>query len=368
MKKIRKIQNIIALALVVIAMSLMLIIVIGKRGGTKSITKVGFVMTGATDEDGWNGMHYEGIKAACKNLNATLIVKENISENTGECVSAVEDLIDNGCEVIFLTSYGYVDELEQIIKDHPNVFFYSESASNFQEKNLNIYFARMYQARYLSGLIAGKMTKTNHIGYIAAMPNSEVNRGINAFTLGVKYSNPNATVYVSFTDSWSDEEVEKQHTRDLVEGANIDVVTYHQNMPFVCEAADELGIYSISYHMDMVGENSSCIASVVCNWEKLYTEILGLFLSGKSSGSKAVWLGVDKEVVAIGSYSDLVESSTKNMVMDYYNRMCNGTDVFSNKIIDNNGNLRCGEGEMMSDEELLTEIDWFVEGVVIYEK
>lgn len=366
--KNKKLMNTIALGIMIIALILLVVIVIGKKNSNKSIAKVGFVMTGSSEEVGWNGMHYQGIKTACDNVGAKLYVKENVAENTGESIEAVEGLIDNGCEVIFLTSYGYVDELQDVIKENPDVFFFSESTSDFKAKNLNTYFARMYQARYLSGLIAGKMTKTNQIGYIAAMDNSEVNRGINAFALGVKYANPNATVYVSFTNSWSDEKTEKENTRKLVAEKNIDIVTYHQNMPYVCEAADEIGIYSISYHSDMVDKNPSCIASVVCNWETLYTELIKTYLSGRAAGSKFVWLGVEKDVVNIGNYSSAIDSGTKNMVMDYYNRLCSGSEVFSNEIVDNQGTLRCGEGEMMSDDKLMTEMNWFVEGVEIYEE
>ncbi|MGN0578997.1 MAG: BMP family ABC transporter substrate-binding protein, partial [Ruminiclostridium sp.] len=160
-----------------------ILLLMGKTVNKKE--KIGIIITGSIDEGGWNGMHYTGASEACRELGAELLVKENIKEFCGDCGPAAEDLVSKGCKMIILTSFGYSDEIKDIIQKYPDVSFYGNDFNNHAD-NITSFFARMYQARYLAGIAAGMQTKTGHIGYVAAMPTSEVNRGINAFTLGVR--------------------------------------------------------------------------------------------------------------------------------------------------------------------------------------
>ena len=111
----------------------------------KTGTKIGFVMTGSMEEAGWNGMHYEGVKAACDKLGTTLLVKEHVQEFSGECIESIRELADDGAGMIILSSYGYSEEARDVIKEYPQITFYVNS-SEYHDVNMTSYFARMYQA------------------------------------------------------------------------------------------------------------------------------------------------------------------------------------------------------------------------------
>ncbi len=177
--------------------------------------KIGLILSGAIDEAGWNGMHYEGLKTACEKAKVQLLVRENVKEFTGECERAVREMAKEKTDMIVLSSYGYSEEVADCVSDYPEISFYTNSSEN-HDKNMTSYFVRMYQARYLSGVLAGMRTESERIGYVAAMPNHEVNRGISAFTLGVRSVNPDAEVVVAWSGAWDDAQMEAECARKLI--------------------------------------------------------------------------------------------------------------------------------------------------------
>lgn len=348
---------------VILVMIIVIITTIGLDLSPKP--RIGYIMTGAADDTGWNGMNYSGIVDACKRLDAKLLVEENIGEGTGQCAEAIHRLADDGAEMIILSSYGYPTEVEDVIASYPDIQFYGISAA-VKAPNMNYYFGRVYQARYLAGIIAGMQTESGTIGYVAAMPNSEVNRGINAFTLGVKSVAPEAQVNVIFTGSWDDEEKETAAAARLIEEYGADVLTYHQNRHATARTADEAGVYSIGYNNAVTDLSDKYLTSAVWNWEELYCCIVREFLQGTADNNRH-WLGIDTGVVGLSDYSPLVTSDTIAAVNAARTALINGTHIFSGTIYDNNGTLRCGEDEMLSDEMLFGSMDWYVDGVMIYE-
>lgn len=328
--------------------------------------KIGFIITGSIEEGGWNGMHYTGASAACDELGVELLVKENIKEFCGECGPAVEELVSRGCGMIILTSFGYAEEINDIIHKYPDIAFYSNSF-NYHADNVTAYFSRMYQARYLAGIVAGMQTKTNNIGYVAAMPTSEVNRGINAFTLGVRRVNPDAVVTVAWSDAWDDEEQERRQADALIESVGVDVLTYHQNKTYVAEEAEKYGIYSIGYHQSLDEHSDKFLTAVVCDWKLTYEAIIRQYLKGNSSDIKIYWVGMEENTVKLDDLSSLVGDAAKAEVTRAQNEILSGHDVFSGVIYDNKGELRCKENQTIRDEVLLEYFDWYVEGVEFYE-
>lgn len=333
----------------------------------EKVIKVGFILSGSIDENGWNGEHYLAISKVCEEYGAELLVKENIEEFSGQCVTAVEELVEEGAEMIFLNSYGYSEEVSELVTNYPEVTFYANS-SEYHTDNMTSYFARMYQARYLAGIIAGMTTKSDWIGYVAAMSNNEVNRGINAFTLGVRSVNEDAGVVVAWTGSWDDEQAERQVTRNLIEQTGVDVVTYHQNQNYVIQEADAKGVASIGYHKQFEGFSEQYLTSAVYNLEPVYNELIKEFMKGKGNSRVNYWIGIEKGAVGLSAYSEKVTSEMRMAVDGAINRMLAGDDVFSGVIYDTEGNLRCSENEIISDEILLEQFDWFVEGVEFYEE
>lgn len=332
----------------------------------KDMLKVGVILTGDIEDIGWNGAHYQGVKNACERLELELIVKEHVLEGTGDCEKAVRELIDKGAEMIILSSYGYPEEVKTVVADFPEVAFYGISAEHYAD-NMTSYFGRMYQARYLAGVVAGMKTENNQIGYVAAMSNSEVNRGINAFTLGVKRVNPDAVVNVIWTDTWDDAEKERAAANKLITVVKVDVITYHQNQDYVARVADEAGVFSIGYNETAEGLSDNYLTAAIWNWDELYYQILREYVQGKANSVKRHWFGIGTGVIMLSDYSDLVEEEIRVLVESIRKEIYNGKDVFSGVIYDNSGMLRCGEGESISDEVLLEKMDWFVDGVVVYE-
>ena len=329
--------------------------------------KIGFIMTGSIGEEGWNGMHYEGVSAACDNLDVKLLVKENVKEFQGECGPAIEDLVKQGCKMIILSSYGYAEEVKDVIEKYPEISFYNNSFE-YHADNVTSYFSRMYQARYLSGIVAGMKTENNKVGYVAAMPNSEVNRGISAFTLGVRRVNPKATVTVAWSNARDNEAEERRQADHLIENVGVDVITYHQNQTYVVEEAEKFGIYSIGYHKKLENASEKHLTAVVGDWKLTYEAIIRQYLRGKSEALKVYWVGMDENAVKLADFSPAVSEEIKAEVTKATNEILVGHDVFSGVIYDNEGKIRCKENQVIRDEILLEKFDWYVEGINFYEK
>lgn len=355
------------LAAVIFVVTVLIIVTFKGHGKKEEDTiKVGFVMSGTSTEEGWNGLHYEGVSAACQELKIDLIVKENVKENSGQCESAIRELADEDVDIIILSSYGYATEVVDVVKEYPEIAFYSESFDYYGD-NLNCYFARIYQARYLSGIIAGHMSETDTVGYVAAMPNSEVNRGINAFTLGVKRANPDAKVVVAWSNSWDDADKEKQLAQELIDKENVDVLAYHQNQPNVIEVADAKGVYSIGYHENYEGASDKFLTAVEFRWDITYKELLSDYVRGKSDVVNTYWFGLEKDAIGLTDVSPVVSQEALADIEAAKQEIVSGDRIFSGLIYDNTGNIRCNEGEIISDQVLMDSMDWYVEGVEIYE-
>lgn len=366
MKSKRKRGGIILLGAVgIVIVIILLIAFMGREKDNK--TKVGFILSGAFDENGWNGMHYNGMKKACDTLGVELLVKENVKEFNGECKSAIKELVEEGAGLIILSSYNYSEEVKDEIKKYPEISFYANS-SEYHDENMTSYFARMYQARYLAGVVAGMKTESGKIGYVAAMNNNEVNRGISAFAMGVRRVNPTAEVIVAWSGDWDKEEEEKRLAEALVKDEGVDILTYHQNRPNVVDMAEQLGVYSIGYHEALSGKSENYLMSVVCDWEMVYKELVKSYLSGKANEKENYWIGMEVEAVGLSEYSELISGEIRQRIKAEKKDIISGKDVFSGVIYDTDGTLRCGEKEMISDEVLLERFDWFVEGVRFYEE
>lgn len=332
--------------------------------------KIGFIITGNIHAPGWNGSHYDGIKKACENFGVELLVRDSVKENSGQCTDAIHELIKEGAGMIFLASYGYPREAQNIIAAYPNIAFATISAE-VNVRNLASYFVRMYQARYISGALAGMKTETNVIGYVAAMENTEVNRGINAFTLGVRRVNPSAKVVVMWTGDWKDEKTEMEHAERLIKEAGADVITYHQNEDAAGIVAERLGVDFIGYNAILNGYSEHYLTSVICRWDLYYSDIIQRYLKGEINSVKNHWLGIEKSssssVVTLSTYSKVVSPEIVAQLSVMEQELLNNRLIFSGEIYDNQGNLRCRAGEAISDNTLLEDMNWLVEGVEVLE-
>lgn len=353
------------MALFLLAAIILLIVLY--RGGERTAKQtVGIVLSGSAQENGWNGANFEGARKACESMGVRLLVREHVREGTGECAEAVGELAAEGAGMIMLSSYAYAGEVRELTQAYPHIVFHVNAQEDLAD-NMTSYFVRMYQARYLSGIIAGMRTKSNVIGYVAALPNNEVNRGINAFTLGVRRKNPAARVVVFWTGAWDDREQEMEAVDRLVRERHADVITYHQNQTNVIEAADAAGVDSIGYHQYDAGSPGH-LTAIVCDWEKVYAEMISDYLKGKGNTADNYWIGMEADAVGLAACSEYVTQEMQDAVEEARQEILSGKAIFSGEVYDTEGNLRCGESEIISDEALLEDVDWYVEGVEIYEE
>ena len=333
---------------------------------TKETTKVALILNGQIDDKGWGQSHYEGLCASAQKLNLEICYRENIPFDD-TCLSVIEELIEQGCEIVICNSYNYGEWIDQIAKDYPEVAFFHATGTG-EGDNLATYFGRIYQMRYLSGVVAGLQTETDSIGYVAAFPISEVNRGINAFTLGVQSVNPSATVHVIWSDSWTDDEMNRNAAETLIKECNADVLAMHCDSIVPLDVAEENGIWSVGYNMD----NSelypdSYLTAAVWNWEAFYTPQITKYLQGKIYSGN-YWQGVESGLIGLAPLTDNVKQGTAEIVEEKAAALNVGTyDVFYGPVYDMDGNIRIGAGENMPDEALLNQFDWYVKGVNLYE-
>ena len=324
-------------------------------------TKVAFVLVSPAKDGGWSESHENGRIYLEKNLpNVETTVVASVPEGA-DSERVISQLASQGNKVIFTTSFGYMDPTLNVAKKFPDVVFMH--ASGFKsEKNMGNYFGRIYEARYLTGMVAGKETQSNVIGYVAAFPIPEVVRGINAFTLGVKAVNPNAKVKVIWTNTWYDPAKEKQAALSLID-AGADIITQHQNTTGPQQAAQERGKFGIGYNLDMSAvAPKAVLTSAIWNWGPFYKKVVE-GVQNETWKMENYWGGMKDGVVDIAPYGPMVKEDTKKIVDAAKQGIKDGKlMIFKGPLKDQEGNLKIADGQVMADKELLS-FDWFVEGV-----
>ncbi|MDF2613435.1 MAG: Purine-binding protein [Clostridia bacterium] len=322
--------------------------------------KVGFIYVGPTGDGGWSYAHDQGRKYLEEKLGVETIIKESVPESQ-EVEAVAADMIDQGCNVIFATSFGYMDYIEKISKEFPEVKFFHCSGYKTTE-NMTAYFGRIYQARYLSGIVAGMKTETNQIGYVAAMPIPEVIRGINAFTLGAQSVNPDVKVKVVWTNTWYDPAKEKDAAIALLDGG-ADVIAQHQDTAGPQQAAEERGVWSVGYNSDMSSfAPKANLTSAVWNWGPYYVEKVQSVIDGTYK-SESYWKGFEAGIVDLAPLTANAPEGAQAEVDAAKAAIIDGSlNPFAGPIKDQTGAVKVAEGSAMTDEEMLA-FDWFVEGV-----
>ena len=335
---------------------------LGQPAQAQDTLKVGFVYVSPIGDAGWTYQHELGRLQLEEALGVKVETKyiENVPEGA-ESERVIRELAASGHNLIFTTSFGYMNPTIKVAKTFPKVRF-EHNTGYKQAKNVSTYIARFYEGRYLTGVVAGKMTKTNSIGYIAAFPIPEVIRGINAFTVGLRSVNPEATVKVIWVNSWFDPGREREAADALIaQGA--DVVTHHTDSTAPTLAAEEAGVYSIGYHSDMAkfGPNAHLTASTH-NWGGYYVARANAAMDGSWS-SGATWGGIKDGMVELAPLNPAVPQDVADLVAERQAAIVAGTlHPFAGPVTDQDGTVRVPDGETMSDDDLLR-MDYYVEGV-----
>lgn len=326
-------------------------------------TRVAVIMNGGRNDHSWGESHVEAMEKVAKSLNLEISYYEHAPFGP-ETEAIMEEEIAKGAKVIICNSFGYGAQELKVAANHPEVKFFHATGVQTAH-NLSTYFGRIYQMRYLSGMVAGLMTKTNEIGYVAAFGISEVNRGINAFAMGVQKVNPDAKVFVSWTHSWDSDSLSAIATNKLLENHQVDVLTVHTDALASYEIAEQKNVWIIGYNLDNKDRYPKrFLTAPVWRWEKFYEPRLLEVLQNKFT-SRSYWLGAESGVIALSPMTASVPSHVQALVEEERKRISEGEfDVFYGPVYDNEGNIRIEAGESMTDEDMLNHFDWYVRGVI----
>jgi basic membrane protein A len=322
----------------------------GGATGSDDVVEAAFVYHDSVGDFGWQWAHDQGRRAIVEEYEwVETTIFDTISAEGSQ--PRFEQIAERGFDVIYGTSFDYMDPMYVAAADYPAVVF--ENCSGYRQRdNMGRYFGRMYQARYLTGVAAGLLTEADELGYVAAFPISEVIRGINAFALGAASVNENVTVRVRYTDTWNDAEIESNKAELLLD-AGVDVMAQHQNYPAAAETAAAAGIWATGYNSsmgDLVGDRY--VTSPIWNWEVFYRQSVEAIRDGTWE-SDFYWEGLDVGVVGLSDWGPEVPESVRETVATKRTEIAAGNrDVWAGSPF-----------ETYDDEELYREVDSYVDSV-----
>lgn len=335
---------------------------------TSKKVKVGFIYVGPIGDGGYTFAHDQGRLFLEKELGDKIektVFKESVKEDAAEVDKTCEEMINNGVTVIVGTSFGFMDGMDKSAKKHPEIK-YMHCSGYMQETNMSNYFGRDYQVRYLSGIVAGMKTKSNKIGYVAAMNIPECVRGINAFALGVQSVNKTAVVKTIWTNTWYDPAKEKEAAKALLD-QGVDVIAQHQDTTGPQIAAEEKGVWSIGYNSDMSkAAPNAYMTAPIWNWGPYYVDQVKKVIAGTWK-SESYWGAMEadnsKSIIYLAPLTKNAPPDAQAAVDKAKADIISGKNkVFVGPIYDNTGVLKIKEGEVMSDKDMLS-VDWFVKGI-----
>lgn len=332
-------------------------------------TKVGCIFIGSINDGGFSQCMNEGLEKAAKENGMELVKKENVSDSDKQASrEAAINLIDQGCKVIVGCSFGFGEPMKELADSgkYDDVTFLHFSGNLQNETNMENFFGSMEEARYLSGMAAASASKKNVLGYVAAFPYTEVQIGINAFTLGAQAINPDVEVKVVYINTWGDAEIEKAAAEQLI-AAGCDVLTYHADSTATQLAAKEAGIYTTgwNYNNNVAGENY--LTAPYWDMSAYFTPTFKAILDGtfKPTGTEpfSSYGSMASGLICLDELGSAVSEDAKTKIKETQEKMKAGEfKVFSGAIKYNNGKDLCKEGQTLTDKEVWS-INGEVEGV-----
>jgi len=323
--------------------------------------KAAFIYVGPVGDGGWTYAHDQG-RIEMEKL--PFVKKTTYIESVPEGADAtrvIMGLANKGYNLIFTTSFGFMDSTVEVANRFKDITF--EHCSGYKTTaNMGNYFGRFYQGKYLAGIVAGSMTKSNIIGYVAAYPIPEVIRGINAFSLGVLEANPKATVKVVWTQTWFNPGLEKDAADSLLD-VGADVLSMHQDTPATLQAAEERGKFAIGNDSDMRQyAPNAFLTAPVWDWGVLYK----YFATEVHNGTwkpEGIWWGMETGVVKLAPLSNKVPQKVQALVAEKKQALMEHKfQVFTGPIKNQEGEVVLPAGKTFNDKELLS-MNFFIEGV-----
>jgi basic membrane protein A len=324
--------------------------------------KVGFVYVGPVGDAGWTYAHDLGRKAVAAKYGDRVVTAyvEKVPEGP-DAERVIRDLVAQGNKLVFATSFGFMDSMAKVAKDHPDVRF--EHATGYKTaENLRVYEAKFYEGAYLAGILAGQMTKSNVLGFVGSFPIPEVLRNINAFTLGAQSVNPKVKTKVVWVNSWFDPPKETEAAQSLMnQGA--DVLLQNTDSTAVLQAAERNGKYAFGWDSDMSAfAPKAHLGSCVLNWGVYYDKAVGEWLARTWKVESTRW-GVKEGMVDFVKMPDFAPEAARKKVLEAKEGLKAGTvHVFKGPVVDNTGKEVLAR-DVVADDAWKGAVNFYVKGV-----
>jgi simple sugar transport system substrate-binding protein len=332
--------------------------------------KVGFVYLTTPGDHGWTYAHEvarQDVEKHFGNKVETTFV-ENVPEGP-DSARVIRELAKQGNEIIFTTSFGYMDHTIKVAKEFPDVKF--EHITGYKRSpNVASGNIRFYEGRYVQGVVAGLMTKSNKIGYLASFPIPEVIQGINAFGIGLRSVNPKAEVSVIWVNSWYDPVKEADAAKvHIAEGA--DILAQHTDSPAMLQTAQKAGVHGFGQSSDMKAfAPKAQLFSSVNNWAPYYISKIQQMMDGKWSTGDGpdhwagnTWVGMADDYLVLSPFENMPADVAEAAAQAAADIKSGKNKIFTGPIKDNAGKLRVPAGKTLNDGELFQTLDYYVDGI-----
>ncbi|WJK43156.1 BMP family ABC transporter substrate-binding protein [Solwaraspora sp. WMMA2056] len=335
-------------------------------------TAIGFIFVGPKDDYGYNQAAYAGSQAvAAAYPDLEVLTAENVPEDDN-ATRVMESMIRKGAKIIFATSYGHKDPALKVAAANPDVVVLQQGniVDGDLPPNFGTYFGTVYEPVYLAGIVAGKTTKTNKLGYVYAFPISQTLDNINAFQLGAASVNPDAKTYVVNTSSWCDPAKQAEATNSLL-SQGVDVISQHQDCTAtIIRTTEAAGAYTVGYHADASElAPTGWLTGSEWDWGPLYTKMVETMMDGEFTGSEynanfRVGLKTGDNPFVQSAYGPAVDEETKDLVEQAKAKIsAEDGSPFAGPVVDQAGTVRV-PADTIPDYQTIESIDYFVDGVV----
>ena len=369
-----KTKNTLSFGAVVAVASLALSALVGLTTVTKANAadkvKVGFVYLTTPGDHGWTYAHEVARQDVEKHFGDKVVTTfvENVPEGP-DSARVIRELAKQGNEIIFTTSFGYMDHTIKVAKEFPNVKF--EHITGYKRSpNVATGNIRFYEGRYVQGVVAGLMTKSNKIGYLASFPIPEVIQGINAFGIGLRSVNPKAEVSVIWVNSWYDPVKEADAAKvHIAEGA--DILAQHTDSPAMLQTAQKAGVHGFGQSSDMKAfAPKAQLFSSVNNWGPYYISKIQQMMDGKWSTGEGpdhwagnTWVGMADDYLVLSPFENMPSDVAAAAAKAAADIKSGKNKIFTGPIKDNSGKIRVPAGKTLNDGELFQTLDYYVDGI-----
>jgi simple sugar transport system substrate-binding protein len=333
---------------------------------------VGFIYVGPHDDYGYNQAHALGAAAVKKMPGVKVLEEENVPEDISVEKTMESMITQDGAKLLFPTSFGYFDpHILKLAPKYPDVRFQHAAGlwNDKMPKNIGSYFGYIFEAQYINGVVAGFMSKSKKLGFVAAKPIPQVLQNINAFTLGARSVDPTITTQVIFTGEWSLAVKEAEATNSMID-QGADVVTCHVDSPkVVVQTAEKRGIFTCGYHASQAAlAPNGYLTGAEWDWEGLYPKFVGMMIKGESIPN-FVRGGFKEGLVKQSPYGAKVTAEAKAKADEMKAKITDGSFViFKGPLKDNKGGMAIADGadlkETVEGNPKLESMGFLVEGVL----